>query len=166
MKLNNLKDLFIHELKDVYNAEQQILKALPKMKEAASSSDLQKAFEKHLKETENHVSRLENVFKNMNEKATGEKCKAMEGIIRESDDMINERADSSVMDAALIGMAQRVEHYEIASYGTLCTYAKQLGMQDVLDLLQMNLDEEKKTDQNLTYIAENKINIKAEHKAG
>ena len=164
MKLNNLKDLFIHELKDLYNAENQILKALPKMRDAAASKDLQQAFSKHLKETEQHVKRLEQVFELMGEKAKGEKCKAMEGIIRESDDMINEKADVDVMDAALISMAQRVEHYEIASYGTLCTYAKQLKMQDVLDQLQMNLDDEKKTDQTLTFIAENKINIKAEHR--
>jgi ferritin-like metal-binding protein YciE len=165
MKLNNLKDLFIHELQDLYNAEQQILKALPKMMDAAKSDELKKAFKKHIEETKGHVSRLDKVFENMGEKATGVKCKAMEGIIRESEDMINEKADSDVMDAALVGMAQRVEHYEIASYGTLCTYAKQLEMRDVLDQLQMNLDEEKKTDQTLTYIAENKINIKAEHKA-
>lgn len=165
MKLNNLKDLFIHELKDMYNAEHQIIKALPKMMGAASSSDLQKAFKKHLAETETQIGRLDKVFEILGEKATGEKCKAMEGIIRESDDMISEKANVDVMDAALVGMAQRVEHYEIASYGTLCTYAKQLGMQDVLDQLQMNLDEEKKTDQNLTFIAENKINLKAEHKA-
>ena len=165
MKLNNLKDLFVHELKDLYNAENQILKALPKMKDAAASKDLQQAFSKHLAETEQHVQRLEKVFKILGEKAAGEKCKAMEGIIRESNDMISEKADADVMDAALISMAQRVEHYEIAGYGTLCTYAKQLKMQDVLDLLQMNLDDEKKTDQTLTFIAENKINIKAEHRS-
>jgi ferritin-like metal-binding protein YciE len=165
MKLNNLKDLFIHELKDLYNAEHQIMKAMPKMVKAASSSELKQALEKHMRETEAQITRLDKVFEMLDEKATGEKCKAMEGIIRESDDMISQKADKSVMDAALISMAQRVEHYEIAGYGTVCTYAKQLGMQEVLDQLQMILGEEKKADETLTYIAENNINVKAEHKS-
>ncbi|WP_439883058.1 ferritin-like domain-containing protein [Pontibacter sp. MBLB2868] len=165
MKLNNLKDLFIHELKDLYNAEHQILKAMPKMIDAAAAVELKRALKDHLRETETQVERLDKVFKMLDEKATGEKCKAMEGIIRESDEMISQRADKNVMDAALISMAQRVEHYEIAGYGTVCTYAKQLGMHDVLDQLQMILSEEKKADETLTYIAEHNINMKAEHNA-
>lgn len=165
MKLNNLKDLFIHELKDLYNAEHQIMKAMPKMVEAASSAELKRALKDHMRETETQIERLDKVFGMLDEKATGEKCKAMEGIIRESDEMISQRADKNVMDAALIAMAQRVEHYEIAGYGTVCTYAKQLGMHDVLDQLQMILSEEKKADEKLTYIAEHNINVKAEHKA-
>ncbi|OKL41516.1 YciE/YciF ferroxidase family protein [Pontibacter flavimaris] len=162
MKLNNLKDLLIHELKDIYNAEQQITKALPKMMKATSSDTLKKAFEEHLMVTEKQIERLEKVFELMGEKAKGEKCKAMEGIIREADSMMDERADAAVMDAALIASAQRVEHYEIAAYGTVCTYAKQLGMNDVLKLLHQTLEEEKMTDEKLTMIAEKSINIKAE----
>lgn len=162
MKLNNLKDLLIHELKDIYNAEQQITKALPKMIKATSSDKLKMAFEDHLNVTEKQIERLEKVFDLMGEKAKGEKCKAMEGIIKEADSMMSEKADASVMDAALIASAQRVEHYEIAAYGTVCTYAKQLGMDDVVKLLVETLNEEKQTDEQLTMIAEKSINIKAE----
>ena len=162
MKLNNLNDLLIHELKDLYNAENQIMKALPKMAKATSSEKLSTAFQDHLKETQTQIERLEQVFEIIGEKASGEKCKAMEGIIKECEDMMEQRADKSVMDAALIACAHRVEHYEIAGYGTVCTYAKQLGMNDVLDLLQMNLSEEKKTDEKLTFLAEQAINMKAQ----
>ena len=162
MKLNNLNDLLIHELKDLYNAENQIAKALPKMAKAASSKKLVTAFEDHLQETKTQIGRLDKVFEIIGEKATGEKCKAMEGIIKEAEDMMEEDAEKSVMDAALIACAQRVEHYEIAGYGTVCTYAKQLEMTDVLDLLQMTLGEEKKADEKLTFLAEQTINIKAE----
>lgn len=162
MKLNNLKDLLIHELKDIYSAEHQITKALPKMIKAVSSEKLKAAFQDHLQVTEQHIKRLDNAFSIIGEKAEAEHCKAMEGIIKEADSMMNERADSSVMDAALISCAQRVEHYEIAAYGTVCTYAKQLNMTDVLDLLVMTLEEEKATDQKLTTIAEESVNLKAE----
>lgn len=166
MKLNNLQDLLIHELKDIYSAEHQITKALPKMIKAASSSDLKAAFEEHLEVTKNQIKRLDNVFKIMGQKADSEHCKAMEGIIKEAESMMEERADKSVMDAALIASAQRVEHYEIAAYGTVCTYAKQLGLKDVEMELGATLDEEKKTDQMLTMVAERSINVKAEHKSG
>ncbi|PTX20205.1 ferritin-like metal-binding protein YciE [Pontibacter mucosus] len=162
MKLNNLQDLLIHELRDIYNAEQQITKALPKMIKATSSTQLKSAFEEHLMVTEKQIERLDKVFEIIGEKSTGEKCKAMEGIIREAETMLSERADSSVMDAALIASAQRVEHYEIAAYGTVCTYAKQLGMNDVLDLLHKTLEEEKMTDEKLTMIAEKSVNLKAQ----
>lgn len=162
MKLNNLKDLLIHELKDIYNAEQQITKALPKMMEACSSDRLRMAFQDHLKVTEQQIQRLDKVFDMVGEKATGEKCKAMEGIIKECESMMSERADQNVMDAALIACAQRVEHYEIAAYGTVRTYANQLGMQDVVKQLEMTLEEEKQTDALLTEIAEQAVNIRAE----
>ncbi|PRY12019.1 ferritin-like metal-binding protein YciE [Pontibacter ummariensis] len=162
MKLNNLKDLLIHELKDIYSAEQQITKALPKMIDACSSEKLKGAFQDHLQVTQKQIERLDMVFEKLGEKSSGEKCKAMEGIIRECESMMNERADASVMDAALIACAQRVEHYEIAAYGTVCTYAKELGMKDVLDQLLRTLDEEKATDQRLTIIAEEAVNMRAE----
>ncbi|NEM98924.1 YciE/YciF ferroxidase family protein [Pontibacter burrus] len=162
MKLNNLEDLMIHELKDIYSAEHQITKALPKMIKAASSNQLKAAFEEHLKVTEQQIKRLDDVFKMLGKKATSEHCKAMEGIIKECESMMSERADESVMDAALIACAQRVEHYEIAAYGTVCTYAKQLGLNDVVKQLGITLDEEKQTDQKLSMIAEQAVNLKAE----
>jgi ferritin-like metal-binding protein YciE len=162
MKLNNLNDLMIHELQDIYSAEQQITKALPKMMAATSSDQLRQAFENHLRETEQQINRLDRVFDMIGERAAGEKCKAMEGIIKEAESMMSERADKSVMDAALIACAQRVEHYEIAAYGTVCTYAKQLGMDDVLNELHTTLEEEKKTDAMLTQIAEQAVNIRAQ----
>jgi ferritin-like metal-binding protein YciE len=164
MKLNNLNDLFVHELKDIYNAEKQITKALPKMMKEASNPQLKKAFEMHLGETEKQIERLEQVFESIGMKPSGDKCKAMEGIIKEAQDMMSENADPDVMDAALIASAQRVEHYEIAGYGTLCTYAKQLGHKEALQLLHTTLEEEKATDLKLTDIAESKVNVKAEHK--
>lgn len=162
MKLNNLNDLLLHELKDIYNAEQQITKALPKMIEAASSNQLKAAFQDHLQVTEQQIQRLDRVFETLGEKSSGEKCKAMEGIIKECEAMMSERADKSVLDAALIACAQRVEHYEIAAYGTVCTYAKQLGLNEILEPLLMTLDEEKRTDAMLTQIAEQSINMRAE----
>lgn len=152
----------IHELQDIYSAEHQITKALPKMIKATSSDELIQAFEKHLQVTEQQIQRLDKVFEIMGEKSKGETCKAMEGIIKEAESMMSEKADKSVMDAALIGSAQRVEHYEIAVYGTICTWAKQLGMNDVLEQLAMTLEEEKKTDSLLTKIAEKTVNIQAE----
>ena len=162
MKLNNLNDLLIHELKDIYNAEQQITKALPKMMKAASSDKLKTAFQDHLEMTEKQIERLDKVFEIIGEKSSGEKCKAMEGIIKEAESMMSEKAEASVMDAALIASAQRVEHYEIAAYGTVCTFAKQLGMDDVLKHLHTTLEEEKKTDALLTKIAEKSVNKEAE----
>ncbi len=163
MKLNNLNDLFLHELKDLYHAEHQITKALPKMIEKTSSDKLRAAFEMHLQETQSQIERLERVFEVIGEKASGEKCKAMEGIIKEAEDMLSEDADPAVMDAALIASAQRVEHYEIAGYGTLCTFAKQLGLDgEAISLLESILSEEKDTDIKLTQIAEASINQRAQ----
>lgn len=162
MKLESLNDLFIHQLKDLYNAEQQLTKALPKMAEKATSAKLKKAFTDHLKETETQITRLEQVFEVIGEKAKGEKCKAMEGLLKEGEDFMKEDASDEVMDAGLIASAQRVEHYEIAGYGTACTYAKSLGHTEALNLLKENLAEEKKTDEKLTDLAESSINKKAQ----
>lgn len=162
MKLESLNDLFIHQLKDLYNAEQQLTKALPKMAEKATSAKLKKAFTDHLKETETQITRLEQVFEVIGEKVKGEKCKAMEGLLKEGEDFMKEDATEEVMDAGLIASAQRVEHYEIAGYGTACTYAKSLGHTEALNLLKENLAEEKKTDEKLTDLAESSINKKAQ----
>lgn len=161
MKLESLNDLFLHQIKDLYNAEQQLTKALPKMAEKASSPKLKTAFKDHLKETETQIKRLEQVFEALGEKAKGEKCKAMEGLLKEGEDFMKEDASKEVMDAGLIASAQRVEHYEIAGYGTACTYAKSLGHTEALNLLKENLAEEKKTDEKLTDLAESTINEKA-----
>lgn len=162
MKLESLNDLFIHQIKDLYNAEQQLTKALPKMAEKATNSKLKTAFTDHLKETEVQIQRLEQVFEALGEKVKGEKCKAMEGLLKEGEDFMSQDASNEVMDAGLIASAQRVEHYEIAGYGTACTYAKSLGHNEALNLLQENLSEEKKTDEKLTFLAESAVNKKAE----
>ena len=161
-KLNSLDDLLVHELQDIYNAENQILKALPKMIKAASNPELQSAFEEHLEQTEGQVERLDQVFKLLGVPAKGKKCEGMAGLIEEGKKVMEEDAETSVMDAALIAAAQKIEHYEIASYGCLCTYAEMLGYDQVHELLGQNLDEEETTDQKLTALAENVINQEAE----
>ena len=160
-KLSSLNDLLIDELKDLYDAEHQITKALPKMAKAASSAQLQNAFTSHLAETENHIKRLEQVFNAMNQKATRKTCKAMKGLLEEGDEVLEEKADPEVKDAALIGAAQRVEHYEMAGYGTVRTFAQTLGLTDVAELLQQTLDEEGNADKKLTQIAEGRVNERA-----
>jgi ferritin-like metal-binding protein YciE len=161
MKMKNLKDLFEHQLKDLYSAENQLIKALPKMKDHASDDKLKKAFEKHLKETEGHVKRLEEVCKELDIKPTGEKCKAMEGLVKEAESFLEEDTERDVRDAGLIAEAQRVEHYEISGYGTAVRYAKELGYEDIASKLQKTLDEEYKTDDLLTDMAEDRLNKKA-----
>jgi len=161
MQLENLQELMAEDLKDVLYAENQIVKALPKMIKAASNSELQQAFEDHLEETKGHVARVEQVMELMGLPVKTKPCKAMKGIIEEGKEVMEEDADEDVMDAALIGAAQKVEHYEIATYGTLCTYAELLGLQDALKLLGQNLDEEKKTDKKLSDLAESVINLEA-----
>lgn len=161
MKLNSLHDLYVLELQDLYHAENQIIKALPKMVEESSSVELRNAFEEHLEQTKGHVRRLEEIFGMLGEKAKGEKCEGMAGIIDESKDLMNQDAAPMVKDASLIAAAQRVEHYEIAAYGTVRTYAEQLGHKDAARLLQLTLDEEGETDKKLTAIAESRINIDA-----
>ena len=161
MEMESLKDLFIDELKDLYSAENQILKALPKMVKKATSPQLKAGFEKHLKETEGHVERLDKIFQELDENPKGKKCKGMEGIIADGKELMEEDAEPEVMDAGLIGAAQHVEHYEMAGYGCVRTYAELLGLNNIAKLLQKTLDEEKATDEKLTELASN-INVEAE----
>lgn len=161
MKLNTLEDLLHHELKDLYSAETQLVKALPKMAKAASHEDLQAGFEQHLEETKGHVERLEQIAEQIGKKLTGHKCKAMEGLVEEGSELISEDAEDNVRDAGLIGAAQRVEHYEIAGYGTAAALARQLGHDEIADLLEETLEEEKQTDAKLTELAESVINAEA-----
>jgi ferritin-like metal-binding protein YciE len=165
MKLDSLYDLYVEELKDLYNAEHQILKALPKMINAASASELAAALEEHLDVTKEQVQRLEKIFKMLKTNPKGKKCKAMEGLIEEGKEVMEEDADPSVMDAALIAAAQRVEHYEMAGYGCVRTYASLLGFSEAADLLQQTLDEEGDADKKLTELAETVINVEAMAKA-
>jgi ferritin-like metal-binding protein YciE len=157
-KLNNLEDLFVHELKDLYSAEQQILKALPKMAEAAEHQELKRAFQDHERMTRDQVQRLDMIADDLGKDIKGHKCKGIEGIIKEGEELIKAKADSDVRDAGLIGAAQRVEHYEIAGYGTARTFARRLGHSRAAELLQQTLDEEGQTDQRLTQIAESMVN--------
>ncbi len=159
--LNSLDDLFVLQIQDLYDAEQRLTKALPKMAEAASSKQLKAAFQKHLRETEQHVSRLEKVFSILGLSAKSETCEAMKGLIAEGDEAISAGGDPSVRDAALIAAAQRVEHYEMAGYGTVRTLAEQLGHKEAARLLQETLDEEGACDKTLTEIAESRVNVKA-----
>jgi len=160
MEHQALKELYIDELKDIYNAENQLVKALPKMAKAASSDDLRNGFEEHLEQTRGHVQRLEQIFKALGEKPSGKKCKGMEGLVAEGQEMMDEDFEDDLMDAALISAAQRVEHYEIAAYGTVRTYAELLGEENAVTLLEQTLQEEKETDQKLTDLASD-INVKA-----
>jgi len=164
MDMESLKDLFIEELKDLYSAENQILKALPKMIRKATSPDLKSGFEQHLKETQVHVERLEKIFQELEQSPKGKKCKGMEGVIADGKELMEEEAEPEVMDAGLIGAAQHVEHYEMAGYGCVRTYAELLGHNDFAKLLQKTLDEERATDEKLTELARN-INVEAERAA-
>jgi ferritin-like metal-binding protein YciE len=166
MKLETLKDLYLEELKDVYDAEHQIIKALPKMAKAASSEALRAAFGQHRELTEGHIERLEEVFERLGVRPKGKKCKGMEGLIEEAKELMSEDAVEDVRDAGLVASAQRVEHYEIAVYGTLRAYAEQLGFDEDADLLQETLDEEKETDQQLSDLAMECINLEAQEEAG
>jgi ferritin-like metal-binding protein YciE len=153
MSVENLDDLFEHELRDTLDAERQLLKALPKLAKAASSSTLKSAFEKHKTQTEEHVNRLEEVFKTIDKAARGKHCSGMEGLVSEGSDLIEEEEPGPALDAALIGAAQKAEHYEIAAYGTLATYARLLGNDKAAKLLEKTLAEEKETDEKLTSVA-------------
>jgi ferritin-like metal-binding protein YciE len=161
MKINSLQDLYVEQLRDLYDAESQLIKALPKMAEAANSDDLRQSFEDHLEQTRGHVQRLETIFAKLGEKPKGEKCKGMEGLVKEGSEVLDEDMDENVKDAAIIADAQRVEHYEIAGYGTVRTFANLLGDREAAALLEQTLEEEKETDQQLTELAED-INIEAE----
>ena len=162
MKENALKELYIEELRDLYDAENQLTKALPKLAKAAKSDDLRAGFEEHLEQTKGHVGRLQQIFEELDEKPTGKKCKAMQGLVAEGAEMMQEEdLEDDARDAGLISAAQRVEHYEIAGYGSVRTYAKLLGEEEAASLLEQTLNEEKETDQKLTKLAE-KINVQAE----
>jgi len=160
-KEKTLNDLFLHTLKDVYYAEKQILKALPKMAKAAESDELKEAFETHRDETEGQIERLERVFEMLGKAARGVQCEAINGIIEEGKEVMEDFAGSEVLDAGILAAAQAVEHYEITRYGSLKTWAQELGMNDAAKLLDQNLQEEKKTDALLTKLAEAGINVKA-----
>ena len=162
MELETLKDLYIGELKDLYSAERQLIKALPKMAKAANDQNLQQAFRTHLKETTQHAARLEQICQELGVSPRGKKCVGMEGLIEEGNELIKEDPDPDVLDAGLIAKAQHVEHYEIAGYGTVRTYARQLGFESQAELLQQTLDEEGRTDHLLTDLAESGINVEAE----
>jgi ferritin-like metal-binding protein YciE len=161
MELNKLQDLFLDVLKDTYDAEHQITKALPKMAKATNNPELKAAFEEHLQQTEGHIARLEQVFEAQGKKAARKTCKGMQGLIEEGSELIKEDAEPAVLDAGLIAAAQKVEHYEISAYGTLIAYAELLGANNAIDLFQQTLDEEKQTDENLSELAESSINIEA-----
>ena len=158
MNLDSMKKLFVHELKDLYSAETQILEALPKMAEKASHSELKSAFEMHHRQTQEQVKRLEQIFDTLEFEPGGQKCKGMEGLIEEGEEAMDDAEDEDVRDAAMIAAAQRVEHYEIAAYGTARTYAKLLGDDRSAELLQKTLDEEGETDKKLTRLAERGVN--------
>ena len=166
MALNSMDELFLNELKDVYNAEKQLVAALPRMAKAAQSPKLQQAITKHLRETEGHVKRLEQILQSLGEPLRGKKCKGMEGLIEEGKEILEEEGAPEVIDAAIISAAQRVEHYEIAAYGCLRTYALLLGNTEADRLLQQTLAEEEATDKALTALGESGINQAAVAAAG
>ncbi len=165
MKLDSLRDLWIEEMRDLYNAENQLVKALPKMAKAATTPELKKAFEGHLKETKTHVDRLAKVFKKLGKKPTGKTCKAMKGLVEEGSEMTKEKGTGVVIDAGLIGAAQRVEHYEMAGYGVVRTFAAVLGEGEIQKILQTTLDEEGAADKKLIKIAESFVNEEADEEA-
>ena len=161
MEISDLQDLYLDELRDCLHAENQLIKALPKMAKKASNPQLKKAFETHLRETEGQIQRLQKIFDRLGKKPTGKKCAAMAGLVEEGKEMMGEDMDEDTMDAALISIAQKVEHYEIASYGTVRTWAQLMGDDQTAKLLQQTLDEEGKTDKLLTELAESSINVEA-----
>ena len=158
MKVESLRDLYLEQLRDLYNAEQQLIKALPKMAKGSSSEELRAAFEDHLGQTKQHAQRIETIFEQMGEKVSGKKCKAMEGLVKEGGEILEEDMEDGIKDAAIIAAAQRVEHYEIAGYGCVHAYATRLGEDNAASLLAQTLDEEKKADVLLNGIAE-QLNI-------
>ena len=161
MKLDTLEQLYISELRDLYSAENQLLKALPKMAKAASSEELKDGFEKHLEQTKGHVRRLEQVFEALDENPKGKTCRAMKGLIEEGSEILKENGEESVLDAGIIVAAQKVEHYEIAGYGSARTFAQLLGQNKAAELLQATLDEESETNEILNKLAESVVNPEA-----
>jgi ferritin-like metal-binding protein YciE len=162
MKMESLKDLYLEQLRDLYDAETQLVEALPKMAEAAHNSDLKNAFTQHLRQTREHVTRLERIFSALGEKPEGQTCKGMKGLIKEGEEMIKAKGDPDVIDAGLIAAANRVEHYEIAGYGTVRAYAETLGAGEAVRLLEKTLQEEEEADDKLSELAESHINVEAE----
>ncbi|HEY4300122.1 MAG TPA: ferritin-like domain-containing protein [Candidatus Didemnitutus sp.] len=152
-KITNLRELFIEELRDLHSAETQLVKALPKMAKASGDASLRTGFEHHLEQTKNHVARLEQIFESLGEKPKGRTCDAMKGLVEEGDEWASQRAESALRDAGIIVAAQKVEHYEIAGYGSVISMAQRLGLEDAADLLRQTLDEEAATDETLTEIA-------------
>jgi ferritin-like metal-binding protein YciE len=165
MQHEALRDLYIDELRDIYSAETQLVKALPKMAKAATSQELRSGFEEHLEQTRGQLSRLEQIFEDLDEKPSGKKCAGMEGLVKEGGEMIKNEFEGEVKDAGLIGAAQRVEHYEIAAYGTVRAFAELLGDRNAVDLLSQTLEEEKETDKKLTQLA-SEINVEASQNEG
>jgi len=163
--IESLNDLFVEQLRDLYDAENQLVKALPKMAEGANSDELREGIEEHLEQTKGHVERIEQIFESLGEKAKAKKCKGMEGVIKEGSEALDEDMDPEVKDAAIIAAAQRVEHYEIAGYGTARTFANLLGDREAASLLEQTLQEEKDTDAKLTELAEG-INVAADKGGG
>ena len=161
MTMNSLNDLFVETLKDLYYVEKKLVKTLPKMAQKASSDELREAIESHLGETEAHVRRLEQVFELLDQKASGKTCEAIEGLIREAEEVMGEISDEQTLDAAIISSAQTVEHYEIARYGTLACWAAEIGNNEVAELLEQTLEEEKSADEKLSTIAEDAVNQRA-----
>jgi ferritin-like metal-binding protein YciE len=161
MKVNTFEDLFVHSLKDLYSAEKQLAESLPKMAKAAVSDELRRAFKDHLGQTQNQISRIESIFADRQKSPRGEKCVGMEGLIEEGQKVIESEMEGAVRDAALIAAAQRVEHYEIAGYGTARAFAEILGEENAYSLLSQSLEEESQTNENLTSLAKNMINIEA-----
>jgi ferritin-like metal-binding protein YciE len=161
MEMNDLQDLFIEELKDLYSAEKQLLRALPRVAKAAENAELKSALQNHVRETEVHVQRLEQIFEKLGASGRGKKCKGMEGLIEENKEMLEEDAEPEVLDAGLIVGCQKVEHYEIAGYGSVVTFAKLLGDQESARLLAQTLNEDERTDKLLSQIAESSINVQA-----
>ncbi|MBZ5604600.1 MAG: ferritin-like domain-containing protein [Acidobacteriia bacterium] len=162
-EFNSLEDLFVNQLEDLYDAEHRIIRVLPKMSEAAQNSQLKQVFDKHLAETRRQVERLDTIFRQLGRTPERETCEAMKGLLREGEEMIDAKGDPSIRDAALIAAAQRVEHYEMAGYGTARSLATHLGNADAARLLQQTLDEEKAADSKLTEVAENAVNVHALH---
>ena len=161
--MKNLSELFEHELKDLYSAEKQITSALPKVIDAASDASLKSSLQNHLQETQGQVERLESIFSKLDIDGSGHKCKGMEGLVKESDDFLKEDATTSVRDAGIIAACQRIEHYEIAGYGTAHHYAKELGHREIAELLEQTLNEEKGADDRLNNLAIERLNKRAEH---
>ena len=162
MKMESLKDLYLEQLRDLYDAETQLIDALPKMAEAAHHADLKDAFHQHLRQTREHAIRLTRLFSALGERPEGQTCHGMKGLIKEGQEMLEAKGDPDVIDAGLIAAAQRVEHYEIAAYGTVRAYAEILGAEEAVKMLEKTLQEEEETDDKLTELAEGQINVEAE----